>query len=119
MSKGALPIVAFCLLAAACGGDGDTAATSALVQVPDVVGQSMGFARGALGALGLVADVIETDSGGLAGQVAEQVPAAGIEVAPGSSVVIKVPASTTTTTTTTVAESTTTTADPAVGIALA
>lgn len=118
-------VLALALVAGACGGD-DATADSGQVTVPDVVGDSADFARGALEAVGLVPDVIELDGGdAVPGIVFEQVPAAGSSVAAGATVVVKVAAddgytpgddeeTTTTaavgdTTTTTVAATTTTT----------
>jgi beta-lactam-binding protein with PASTA domain len=118
-------LLALCLTATACGEDGSTSTTPGRgVAVPGLVGQTLDYARGALEAVGLTADVVTAEGAGLpAGQVTQQVPAPGTVVAAGSRVVVKVAAggtaptfagtTTTTPTAPTTAASTTTGPDPA------
>ena len=99
-------LVALALVAIACGDDG---ASDGQVTVPDVVGQSVDFAMGALQAVGLLPDVVEVlQDDPDPGTVFEQVPAAGTEASEGDTVVIKVVADSPSETTTTSSGSTTT-----------
>lgn len=96
-------VLGLMLVASACGDDGGTDAAGAEedLSVPDVVGESVDFARGLLEAGGFTPDIVEVvDEGVEAGTVMEQVPAAGSPSAVGATVVIKVAVAADATTTT-------------------
>ena len=95
-------LLAFALLS----GEGDE--ERGTVAVPNVVGRSVADATRTLQEAGLRVDVEERDSGGAAGQVADQDPDAGTVVSRDSAVTLFVPRGTTTTT-----RATATTAPPA------
>ncbi len=87
-----------------------TTTTVLLVEVPDLVGQTVDFAEGVLSVLGLVLVVdASQETQGESGVIFEQLPEAGRDVTPDTPVVVKVPA---TVATTTAAPSTTTTEPP-------
>ena len=90
-----------------------TTTTIALVEVPDLVGQTVDYAEGVLSVLGLVLVVdASQDADGEQRVIFEQLPEAGRDVTPDTPVVVKVPAAVATTTaapTTTTAVPTTTT----------
>jgi hypothetical protein len=74
--------------------DGDSSGGDGVaLEVPDVVGATSEYARGVLETSGFVADVMEVPGGGaVAGEVFEQVPAAGTEAEVGSTVIVKIAA---------------------------
>ena len=76
-----------------------TTTTVLLVEVPDLVGQTVDFAEGVLSVIGLVLVVdASQETQGESGVIFEQLPEAGRDVTPDTPVVVKVPAAATTTT---------------------
>jgi len=79
-----------------------TTTTVLLVEVPDLVGQTVDFAEGVLSVIGLVLVVdASQETQGESGVIFEQLPEAGTDVTPDTPVVVKVPTAATTTTTAT------------------